>query len=362
MRRSVKYGLYGAVLAGVVGGVSAFSAGANATPVTLVIDGQTSTVRTTSDDVAGALKAAGYEIGAHDIVAPSAEAKINKNTKIVLNRGRQLHLVVDGRKRDVWTTALTVDQALDQLGVSSQTYVSVSRSKRLPLDATSLDLRSPKKVVVIAGTDRKTLISTSSTVADAIEQSGFTFDADDRIAPAPATALTDGQTVTITQISYRTVVKHQSIDYSVRQTQDPDLYTDQKKVVTEGVEGSADVTYKLTYVNGKRTKTVEVSRVTVTEPKTQVEKVGTKKRPTPKVSADTSGVNWDAIASCESGGNWHINTGNGYYGGLQFSQGTWVAMGGTKYAPRADLASRAEQIDIASGMNLGNWPVCGARG
>lgn len=57
---------------------------------------------------------------------------------------------------------------------------------------------------------------------------------------------------------------------------------------------------------------------------------------------------WDRIAQCESGGNWSINTGNGYYGGLQFAQGTWAAMGGTAFAPRADLASRAQQITIAN--------------
>ncbi|HET6479172.1 MAG TPA: transglycosylase family protein, partial [Actinoplanes sp.] len=59
-------------------------------------------------------------------------------------------------------------------------------------------------------------------------------------------------------------------------------------------------------------------------------------------------VNWDAIAQCESSGNWKINTGNGYYGGLQFDLGTWTSNGGGKYAPRADLASRTQQIAVAN--------------
>ncbi|MDX6309675.1 MAG: resuscitation-promoting factor RpfA [Nocardioidaceae bacterium] len=73
---------------------------------------------------------------------------------------------------------------------------------------------------------------------------------------------------------------------------------------------------------------------------------------------------WNRLAGCESGGNWHINTGNGYYGGLQFSQGTWVAMGGTKYARRADLATPHQQMAIgnnllrASHWSWGAWPVC----
>ncbi|MER5472154.1 transglycosylase family protein [Streptomyces sp. NPDC002935] len=81
-------------------------------------------------------------------------------------------------------------------------------------------------------------------------------------------------------------------------------------------------------------------------------------------AAADSGV-WDRIAQCESGGNWHINTGNGYYGGLQFSAGTWRAYGGTAYAPTADKASRSAQIAVASkvqsAQGWGAWPTCSAR-
>jgi resuscitation-promoting factor RpfA len=73
---------------------------------------------------------------------------------------------------------------------------------------------------------------------------------------------------------------------------------------------------------------------------------------------------WDHVAQCESGGNWHINTGNGYYGGLQFTQQTWEAYGGLAYAARADLATREQQIDIAErvqrSQGWGAWPVCAA--
>jgi LysM repeat protein len=78
-----------------------------------------------------------------------------------------------------------------------------------------------------------------------------------------------------------------------------------------------------------------------------------------------SSVNWDAVAQCESGGNWSINTGNGYYGGLQFTRGTWKAYGGNKYAGTANQASRSEQIAVAErvlkGQGIGAWPVCGKK-
>ncbi|MFE6177595.1 transglycosylase family protein [Streptomyces sp. NPDC056464] len=74
---------------------------------------------------------------------------------------------------------------------------------------------------------------------------------------------------------------------------------------------------------------------------------------------------WGCVAKCESGGNWRINTGNGHFGGLQFSQPTWVGFGGRKYAPRADLATRKQQIDIARKVvavqGWGAWPHCSRR-
>ncbi|MGW2487093.1 LysM peptidoglycan-binding domain-containing protein [Streptomyces sp. NPDC001606] len=85
---------------------------------------------------------------------------------------------------------------------------------------------------------------------------------------------------------------------------------------------------------------------------------------TGNAAAADNGV-WDRIAQCESGGNWHINTGNGYYGGLQFSAGTWRAYGGTAYAPTADQASRSAQIAVATrvqqSQGWGAWPVCSGR-
>lgn len=74
-----------------------------------------------------------------------------------------------------------------------------------------------------------------------------------------------------------------------------------------------------------------------------------------------AGSPWDAVAACESGGNWAANTGNGFYGGLQFLTSTWLAAGGGRYASRADLASREAQIVVASRLPLSHWPVCGAR-
>lgn len=83
----------------------------------------------------------------------------------------------------------------------------------------------------------------------------------------------------------------------------------------------------------------------------------------PASAAD--GAVWNRLAQCESSGNWAINTGNGFYGGLQFTQSTWAGFGGTAYAPRADLASRSAQITVAERVlkvqGWGAWPACSSK-
>lgn len=88
--------------------------------------------------------------------------------------------------------------------------------------------------------------------------------------------------------------------------------------------------------------------------------------PTVTAPTVTAGTDWDRIAQCESSGRWDTNTGNGYHGGLQFSPSTWQAYGGGRYAPRADLATKSEQIAVgervARSQGMGAWPTCGRLG
>ncbi|HEX8767544.1 MAG TPA: transglycosylase family protein, partial [Jatrophihabitans sp.] len=137
---------------------------------------------------------------------------------------------------------------------------------------------------------------------------------------------------------------------------------------------------------GKLAGKVAVRTSWVAKPVNQLTRVGTRQRPViapkpapvikqpapstrtttpPPPPPSSNGLTWDAVAACESGGNWHINTGNGFYGGLQFDYGTWLSNGGGAYAPRADLASREQQIAVATRLynarGASPWPVCGQR-
>jgi hypothetical protein len=127
--------------------------------------------------------------------------------------------------------------------------------------------------------------------------------------------------------------------FQIQQIQDSTMQEGTQQITTPGVNGSEQVTYRITQVNGRETNRVQLQANVTTQPVTQVVRVGTQPLPGDAV--------WDRIAKCESGGNWSINTGNGYYGGLQFNEPTWISNGGQVYAQRADLATKAQQIAIA---------------
>ena len=358
MRRSVKYGLSGAVIAGVVVATAAFAANSG-TPVTLVVDGKTEHLNTNASSVKGAITGAGYSITAHDIVAPAANSAIKSGEEIVFERGRLLHLNIDGVEKDVWTTAPTVAAALEALGYSQADFVSVSRSTRLPLSATSLTLRAPKTVKVVHDGKVASVITTAGSVAQVLSALNITLGAHDTVAPAATVSVTPNMTVVVHRVAIKQETFTEAIPYAVVKNSDPNMYSGQVSVTTAGVQGSQRVTYDDTYTDGKISHRVVITRTVLSSPKTQVESVGTKPQPV----AASNGLNWNAVAQCESGGNWHINTGNGFYGGLQFDYGTWLSYGGGAYAPRADLASPSQQIAVASRLYAARgsspWPVCG---
>ena len=377
MRRSVMYAVAGFALAGVVGGTVAWAATSDDTKtLNLKIDGESQQIHTTANTVGAALDKAGYPVGAHDVVAPAATEKVHSGEEIVLKRGRLLHLTIDGKERDVWVTTPTVADALAQLGYSTADFSSVSRDKRLPLSPTSIEIRSPKQVTIIHDHKKQTVTTTDATVRQLLTDLRIKVDQDDRLRPASTAVLQNGTQILVQRVVHKFLVERQSIGFSTSYQQDSSMYKDQSDVARDGKSGVAAVKYAAVYVDGKLVGKAQVSRSVVVAPVSKIVNVGTQERPAPpppsssssgssssSAPADTSGLNWDAVANCESGGNWHINSGNGFYGGLQFDYSTWLANGGGQYASRADLASREQQIAIANKLYAARgsspWPVCG---
>ena len=377
MRRSVKYGLYGAVLAGVTSVATAAFAANSPDPksIHLLVDGKAQTVQTTGAKVGTVLSDLGYSVHSHDLVAPATTSAVHDGETIVLKRGRELHLTVDGKPRDVWTTAPTVADALSALGYKWTDFVSVSRAERLPLTPTAMVVRTPKHVTVVHDHTKRTVLTTDRNVGQVLADLDLHVGKRDRLAPTMTAPLDDGMQIVLKRVHVkRTVVTH-AIPYSVIHHSDSSLYRGTSSVQTSGVQGARKIVYSLVIVDGKQTRKTVVSNRVVRRPRAEVVNVGTKARPAPKpqptpqpaaaaAPAPTGAHNWDAVAACESGGNWAINTGNGFYGGLQFTISTWDAYGGQSYAPRADLASRDAQISVAervlASQGSGAWPVCGA--
>ncbi|HXH80363.1 transglycosylase family protein [Nocardioides sp.] len=336
--------------------------------VTLSLDGQTKTVDASGDTVRDVLAAEGIEITDKDLVAPSLDETVGDGTRISVQFGRPLELSVDGEERTYWVNSIDVASALGEVGRGFSTSdLSMSRDATISRSGTRLEITTPKSLEVKVGKQRveKHKI-TALTVAEVFEELGVKVSKHDQVKPRLGSEVADGDTIVLTDIRIVTKrVKNESVDFTTVERADASMYEGEDEVARAGRPGLRDVTYKLTVRNGKTVATRVVTSDVVRKPVNAVVKVGSKEKPEPVSSTNFAGGStvWDALAQCESGGNWAINTGNGYYGGLQFSLGTWQAYGGTGLPSNA---SRETQIAVATKLRdasggYGAWPSCSSK-
>ncbi|HET7801112.1 MAG TPA: ubiquitin-like domain-containing protein [Humibacillus xanthopallidus] len=330
--------------------------------VNLSVDGTETAAHVFGTTVGDLLDSQGITVKPGDVVVPAVDASLSDGDTVVVKYARNLTLTVDGKTRTVTTTETTVDGALLALGLRGEgARLSVSRSQTIGRQGLTLTVVTPKSVTVTVDGKTTTKTITAATVGEALGQLGVTLGKADKVNPPVATQLTSGTKIGVERFTTKDVTRTAAVGYSTTKKPSGDLYTDQTKVVTKGVAGVRTITERRTIKDGKVVSTQAISSVVTKQPVDAVVLVGTKKRPAAapapsSSSGSTSGAGlnlarasmWDSIAQCESGGNWSINTGNGYYGGLQFLTSTWLSNGGGDFAPRADLASRAEQITVAN--------------
>lgn len=360
MHRSLRLSLFALVLLGLVGGTLAFFIAQKS--VVLTVDGQAQRIGTYADTVAEVLDEEGLEPAAHDVLLPAAEEPVADGDSIVLTRARPLKLSVDGVEQEIYVTALSVDEALEQLGLRADGLVlSASRSERLPLDGMSLEVTTPKDVVLVADGQERVVTTTAATAGDLLADEGITLGEVDRASADLGQPLADQMRLQVFRVQIKDVTETVPVPHEVVETKDPQAFTGDKKVTTEGVDGEKTITYRVTLTDGVETAREEVATTVGRKPVAEQVTVGTKARPAPPAVA--GGAVWDQLAKCEAGGNWSINTGNGYYGGLQFNPGTWRAYGG-QGLPHQN--SREQQIAIgekvvARSGGYGAWPACAAK-
>jgi resuscitation-promoting factor RpfB len=279
--RSVKYGLYGAVLAGVVAGTVAFTAGPAAKTVRLVVDGQARTIHTESSNVGQALADAGYQVDGHDLVAPAPSSALENGSTIVLKRGRLLHLDVDGQTREVWTTAPTVAQAMTDLGYTHQDFTSVSRAHRLPLSVTDIAIRMPKLVVVYHDGARTSVRTTDTTLGQVLSDLSLRLGRYDRISEPPSTQITRRTVVRIQRVEHSVLTRREAIPFRTRSLDDPKLLTGHSTVVVAGRDGVRELRWAAVYVDGKLAGKTRLAAKLLRRPVTEVRHDGTKQPPIP---------------------------------------------------------------------------------
>jgi len=329
--------------------------------VTLLLDGTPHVVSTQRRTVAGVLAEAGVSVGRHDLLAPDRDAAVAAGSYVVLRRGRQVTITIDGLPRRIWVTARSVDELLAQIGLrGSGLWLSASRSRRIGLDGIALQLRLPKEASVVADGKAAVLSTTVGTVRELLALTHVTLGPTDRASLPLDARLIDGLMVTVTRIRGSTGLVNLTTPPPVLRKPDASLVAGQTKVLDPGAPGVTLQTWRYTITDGKVTAKRLISGVITSVPRPRILAVGTKPAPAgPAPSAD--GLNWAALARCESGGNPKaVNPAGPYYGLYQFSAGTWHAVGGAGIptdASPSEQTYRAQLLYERSGA--GQWPVCG---
>ena len=353
-----------AVIVAAVGGTTVGYAALNKS-VTLSLDGQAQTVSATGGTVGDVLTEQGIEVTDKDLVAPALDEAIEEGTRISVQFGRPLSLSVDGEERTYWVNSTTVATALGEIGRRFED-ADLSTSRSAPLGRTGMTLAvvTPKVLDVKVGDaklKRKKL--TALTVEDVLAEMDVELSRRDKVTPALSKEISDGDKVVVTDI--RVVSrrdKGQTIGFDTITREDDSMLEGEEETVRAGRAGVRDVTYELRFRNDQLVARKVLSSDVKRAPVAAIVRVGTKE-PVSEPNFASGGTVWDSLAQCESGGNWAINTGNGYYGGLQFNLGTWQAYGGTGLPSDA---SRETQIAVATRLRdaaggYGSWPSCSAK-
>lgn len=336
------------------GGTAAY--GAFSKTVTVTIDGQKDTVRTFGGTVSDVLAAKDITIRSGDKLSPSRSTAVDDGDTINISYAKPVTVAVDGTvtKRTVFDR--TVGEALDGLGVTppAGAYVSDKDSAPLSRKGSEIVISTEKTLTVVADGKSATVTTKAPTVAKVLKVANVTLDNDDEVAPGKAAFVKPDQSLKVVRIEKVTKTEEVDVKFPVEVRKDSKAYAGEVSVVKKGKKGKNREKVTLVMADGKLRDRIVLDKVVLLAPVGQVESHGTSTTPPDSV--------WDKIAQCESGGNWHINTGNGYYGGLQFSAATWHSVGGPGL-PHEN--SREVQIKYAKILQArsgwGQWGCAHAR-
>ena len=347
------------VVLGLVVGTTAFVTSDKT--VTISVDGQTREVRSFAGTVGEVLAGEGIAVDLrHDLVTPLPDAALRDGESVVVRYGRPVLLTLDGETRTVWTTARSVSEALMALGVRADgAYVSASRSRRISRGGMALDVRLAHHVTFLADGERHEVTTTAPTLRTALAEAGVTLREQDRADADLSRLPYPEQVVGVTRVDGKRVVEQKPIPFRTIERKSKELFEGTTKVVTPGKVGIRVRRYVETYLDGELDSRELVEERVAKEPVDQVVLVGTKPVPQNEPAAD--GLNWAALAQCESSGNPQAyNPAGPYYGLYQFLESTWRSVGGTGVPTQHSAAEQTYRAQILYNRSgAGQWPVCG---
>lgn len=273
-RRLTKLGAQGLALVLVAGATTAF-AGLHKT-VTVEVDGSPVQVTAFGRTVGQVLAAGDIEVGQDDLVAPGLTETVGDGGQIVVRHGRELAVEVDGEERTVWTTALTVGEAVEGLGLrGDETLLSASRSASLTRDDV---LRVSTQKTLHLAVDGQVIdgLTSAATVRDALREIGLVLGEGDRVSVPLDATTTDGLVVLVTRAATAGETVTEAVPFEEQEVEDPTLVTGTRVVGTKGRAGVRTTTYSTATVGGTVVDRQVVASAVTVEPVTQVIRVGTK--------------------------------------------------------------------------------------
>ena len=356
---SSKIAAGGLVAAVALGGTVAAS---NYDTITVEIDGKVEQIATWSKDDKAILKKAGVETTGGDLV--QRQGDLTDGGKLVYRSAKPVTMIVDGKPQEHKTNAITTDELIEGLKkqglISDKDKVEVAKGK-IPAKGIELDVVRAKNIVLHDDAKDIDLTVPALTVGDVLAQRGIELREDDTVEPGLDAPVTEGMRIALSRLIDKTITETEEIPAHENIIEDDSMFEDERIVEQEGEPGQVERQVKVTSRDGEELGREVLEEKELKAPGTSTIRQGTKSR----VAAPAAGYGvWDQLAQCESGGDWAIDTGNGFSGGLQFTDSTWAAYGGTEYAPRASQASREQQIAVAervqAGQGWGAWPACTA--
>jgi len=310
------------------------------------------------ETIGDALENAGITLDSHDVVEPAVTQKlIASEYQINIYRARPV-TVVDGPMRQRVVTAYqTAEQIAKDAGVTlfAEDETKITRSSDFINDGAGLQVAIDRATAfnfTLYGKSSEARTQ-SSTVGGMLKDKGVTLAENDRVSVPISTPIVPGLDVRVWREGKQTITVDEEIDFTIEKIQDADQEVGYRQVTTAGEKGQRHVTYEVTIQDGQETGRTEIASITATEPKKQVEVIGSKSKHSGSLNE------WLlALRTCETGGVYTRNSGNGFFGAYQFMVGTWDSVAPKVGRPdlkgvRPDMASPADQdFMVVANANL----------